>query len=93
MAGRDPNWGRILSAAGRCDVPFDPERARVWVGDAIVYDHGTPHPEREAAASAHLRDDRHVILGVDLGAGPGAADCWTCDLTADYVAINADYRT
>lgn len=93
VAGRDPNWGRILSAAGRCGVPFDAEQARVWVGHSEVYRHGVPHPEREKEASRHLVEETEVVLGVDLARGDGAADVWTCDFTKDYVQINADYRT
>lgn len=93
VAGRDPNWGRILSAAGRAGVPFDAERARVWVGAAEVYRHGVPHPEREPEAHRHLIDQQEVVLGVDLGRGTATADIWTCDLTKDYVQINADYRS
>ncbi|MCK5945417.1 MAG: bifunctional glutamate N-acetyltransferase/amino-acid acetyltransferase ArgJ [Planctomycetes bacterium] len=93
VAGRDPNWGRLLAAAGRAGVPFDPARARVWIGATDVYVDGMPRPEREAEASRHLQQDERVVLGIDLGVGDGAADVWTCDLTADYVQINADYRT
>ncbi|MEO6593422.1 MAG: bifunctional glutamate N-acetyltransferase/amino-acid acetyltransferase ArgJ [Planctomycetota bacterium] len=93
VAGLDPNWGRILSAAGRTSVPFVAESARVWVGSADVYSDGKPHPENEAAAHRHLADSDQVVLGVDLGVGNASADVWTCDLTKDYVQINADYRT
>jgi len=93
VAGRDPNWGRILAAAGRAGVAFDAEAARVWVGPATVYEAGTPRLEAEDAAHAHLEVEDEVLLGIDLAAGDGSADCWTCDLTAEYVRINADYRT
>jgi glutamate N-acetyltransferase/amino-acid N-acetyltransferase len=93
VAGRDPNWGRILSAAGRAGVEFRAEAARVWVGPAIVFGDGGPHPQNEPAAHHHLREEREVVLGVDIGCGPAGADVWTCDLTADYVQINADYRS
>jgi glutamate N-acetyltransferase/amino-acid N-acetyltransferase len=93
IAGRDPNWGRILSAAGRAGIPFDAASARVWVGPSTVYDLGQPFPEREAEASRHLRDEEEVTIGIDLGVGDAGANVWTCDLTADYVRINADYRT
>lgn len=93
VAGRDPNWGRILSAAGRSGIPFTTEAARVWVGKADVYSGGEPHPENEPLAHAHLRDSIEVTLGVDLAEGPASADVWTCDLTKDYVQINADYRS
>lgn len=93
VAGRDPNWGRILSAAGRAGVPFPAERARVWVGGADVYSGGRPHPENEPAAHRHLAEDTVVVLGIDLAVGQAAADVYSCDLTADYVRINADYRS
>ena len=93
VAGRDPNWGRILSAAGRSGVPFASDGARVWIGSTEVFTLGVPHPAREATASKHLQDDECVVLGIDLGVGTTAADIWTCDLTADYIRINADYRT
>jgi glutamate N-acetyltransferase/amino-acid N-acetyltransferase len=91
--GRDPNWGRIVAAAGRSGVEFDPERARVWIGAADVYSEGRPHPENEPEAHLHLLNNHEVILGIDLAAGQGSADVWTCDFSADYVRINADYRS
>jgi glutamate N-acetyltransferase/amino-acid N-acetyltransferase len=93
VAGRDPNWGRILAAAGRCGVSFPAGAARVWIGKSDVFSAGAPHPENEPAAHRHLCDDREVVLGVDLGVGAAGVDVWTCDLTKDYVQINADYRT
>ena len=91
--GRDPNWGRILAAAGRAGVPFDPDRARVWIGDADVFSNGKPHPENEEEAHLHLLQKHEVHLGVDLAAGNASAEAWTCDFSADYVRINADYRS
>ncbi len=93
VAGRDPNWGRILSAAGRAGVAFDPTRALVKVGATVVFADGRPHPANEAAAADHLANEAEVLLSVDLAVGNAAADVWTCDFTAEYVAINADYRT
>jgi glutamate N-acetyltransferase/amino-acid N-acetyltransferase len=91
--GRDPNWGRILAAAGRSGVDFDPRAARVWIGDADVYSGGKPHPENESSAHLHLLNNHEVILGVDLAKGNASAEAWTCDFCAYYVRINADYRS
>lgn len=91
--GRDPNWGRILAAAGRSGVEFDPRAARVWIGEADVYSDGKPHPENESSAHLHLLNNHEVILGVDLARGSASAEAWTCDFSADYVRINADYRS
>ncbi len=91
--GRDPNWGRILAAAGRSGVAFDPALARVSIGEADVYSGGKPHPENEREAHLHLLNHHEVILSVDLAAGDASAEAWTCDFSADYVRINADYRS
>lgn len=91
--GRDPNWGRILAAAGRSGVPFDADKARVWIGEADVYSSGKPHPENEPAAHLHLLNNHEVVLGIDVGVGTSNAEAWTCDFSADYVRINADYRS
>lgn len=93
VAGRDPNWGRILSAAGRAGVAFAPAKARVWIGAADLYSDGQPHPEHEPLAHQHLAREECIVLGIDLARGEAAADVWTCDLTKDYVQINADYRS
>lgn len=93
VRGLDPNWGRILAAAGRAGVPVDVARARVWIGESDVYSGGAPHPENEAAAHQHLKEKEEVVLGVDLATGSEGADVWTCDFTEDYVRINADYRS
>jgi glutamate N-acetyltransferase/amino-acid N-acetyltransferase len=91
--GRDPNWGRILAAAGRSGVPVDMARARVWIGPADLYSGGQPHPENEPAAHLHMLNEKEVVLGVDLATGQAEAQVWTCDFSADYVHINADYRS
>jgi glutamate N-acetyltransferase/amino-acid N-acetyltransferase len=91
--GADPNWGRLVAVAGRAGVAFSLERARVQIGDVVLFADGRPFDERAAQASAHLRG-KDVSLHVDLGTGGnGTARMWTCDLSADYVKINAEYRT
>jgi glutamate N-acetyltransferase/amino-acid N-acetyltransferase len=89
--GHDPNWGRLLLAAGRSGARIDLARARAWLGDTMVY-RGKPVPFDEAAASDYLRGE-DVLLRVDLGAGRAAATAWGCDLTPEYVHINSDYTT
>ena len=91
--GRDPNWGRIVAAAGRAGVDFDMQAARCWIGDALLFSNGTPHPENEGDAHVHMIQDKEILLRVDLAAGDSSADVWTCDFSADYVRINADYRS
>jgi len=91
--GADPNWGRLVAVAGRAGVAFDLERARVRIGDVELFSEGRPYDDRAPEASTHLQG-KDVSLHVDLGTGgSGAARMWTCDLSADYVKINAEYRT
>jgi glutamate N-acetyltransferase/amino-acid N-acetyltransferase len=91
--GADPNWGRLVAVAGRAGVAFDLERARIQIGDIELFSDGHPFDERAARASEHLQE-HEVWLRVDLGTGGhGQARMWTCDLSADYVRINAEYRT
>lgn len=100
FAGGDPNWGRIVAAAGRSGVAVDPERVGLAfapgeAGDGapvVVLRAGLPTEFDEAAAAAILGGDAFRVR-LDLGLGPGAATVWTGDLTEDYIRINADYRT
>jgi glutamate N-acetyltransferase/amino-acid N-acetyltransferase len=91
--GADPNWGRLVAVAGRAGVEFVLDRARVQIGDVELFAGGRPFDERAETASKHLQG-KEVRLQVDLGTGGhGSARMWTCDLSADYVKINAEYRT
>jgi glutamate N-acetyltransferase/amino-acid N-acetyltransferase len=91
--GADPNWGRIVAAAGRSGVVFDVNRATVRVGGVLLFENGLPHDEAAPQAAEHLKG-RSVQVDVGLGTGGGAsATIWTCDLSAEYVRINGEYRT
>ena len=89
----DPNWGRLLAAAGYSGVRFDPERVTVMIGPQVVFTGGLRAPDfDEAAAHATMLQREYTIL-IDLGQGHAECRFLTCDLTAEYVAINADYST
>ena len=91
--GADPNWGRIVAAAGRSGVVFDIDRATVHVGGVLLFENGLPHDEAAPRAAEHLKQT-NVEIDVSLGTGGGAAaTIWTCDLSAEYVRINGEYRT
>src|SRR3954454_683914 len=90
--GGDPNWGRLICAAGRAGVAFDASRAAVTIGSLVLFKDGQPHDELAPAAAEYLKG-RDLTIGVDLGSGAAASTVWTCDLSAEYVRINADYRT
>lgn len=90
--GNDPNWGRVLAAAGRAGVPLDPERLELRLGDLLLVERGAPAPYDEEEARAAM-DRPEVVLALDLGLGSVSATVWTCDLSYDYVRINAEYHT
>jgi glutamate N-acetyltransferase/amino-acid N-acetyltransferase len=92
FAGADPNWGRVLAAAGRAGAKFDPHKTDVYLGGILTCRGGTEHPFSEDEVHNQLLRD-FVPVVVDLGGGPGKARVWTCDFTTDYVHINASYRT
>jgi glutamate N-acetyltransferase / amino-acid N-acetyltransferase len=90
--GGDPNWGRLIAVAGRAGVAFDLARAAVTIGQTTLFDRGRPHDDLAPVAAEYLKA-KELTVGVDLGAGQAASTVWTCDLSAEYVRINADYRT
>ncbi|CAB1129800.1 ornithine acetyltransferase; amino-acid acetyltransferase [Candidatus Hydrogenisulfobacillus filiaventi] len=90
--GRDPNWGRVLAAAGSVGDAFDPGNASLTMNGMPLLDHGRPLPFDEAAA-ARAMEAEEVVFELQVGDGPGAATAWGCDLTEGYVHINAHYRT
>ena len=99
--GRDPNWGRILAAAGRSGVAFDPGAVALWLGDHQLMAAGQPVAFDRAAASTYIRDraaaaylqDDTVLIRLGVGSGPGQGRAWGCDLSDQYIRINADYTT
>jgi glutamate N-acetyltransferase / amino-acid N-acetyltransferase len=92
FAGGDPNWGRVFAAAGRSGVKFDPARVDITMAGVHVLSRGTPLDFNERSASNRLLAP-HVHIVMDLHAGRAVARYWTCDFTAEYVRINASYRT
>jgi glutamate N-acetyltransferase/amino-acid N-acetyltransferase len=99
--GRDPNWGRIAAAAGRAGVPFDQGSLQIKLGDFLLMEHGQPLPFDRSAANAYLKQAAAgeylqtdtVLISVNLGNGHGSGSAWGCDLSYDYVKINAEYTT
>jgi len=99
--GRDPNWGRIVAAAGRAGVAFDPQAVALWLGEHQLMAAGQPLAFDRPAASAYLKAraagaylaDDTVAIRLRVGQGPGCGLAWGCDLSDQYVRINADYTT
>lgn len=91
--GADPNWGRIVSAAGYAGVAFEEENLTLFLGDYCLYKNGAPQPVDPAAASAYLKNNRQIHMRLEFNLGQGRCIFQTCDLTYDYVRLNAEYTT
>jgi len=91
--GADPNWGRIVSAAGYAGVSFDEEQLSLSINDVPVYEDGMPVPFDATLLSQSIKSERDVHLRLMLRCGSAAIRFWTCDLTAEYIRLNADYTT
>ncbi len=92
MHGNDPNWGRIISAAGKCGVRFNPDTSLLKLQGTTVFMRGRPAPFNPAKTS-RLLAKKEVVVDLRCGSGKSTATVWTCDLSRDYVRINADYHT
>ena len=92
MNGNDPNWGRILVAAGLCGAAFDPDRAELSLQNTLVFRSGRPMPFNPSAVSRSLAAKK-VVVDLNCRVGKSSATVWTCDLSKQYVTINADYHT
>jgi glutamate N-acetyltransferase/amino-acid N-acetyltransferase len=90
--GGDPNWGRIICAVGSAGVKLKPNKLSCKLGDITVFKNGTPTKFDAKKASRVISQTEHTIT-VDLGAGSYSDFCYGCDLSKEYVAINADYHT
>ncbi|MFZ5830052.1 MAG: bifunctional glutamate N-acetyltransferase/amino-acid acetyltransferase ArgJ [Planctomycetota bacterium] len=93
VSGADPNWGRIVSAAGYAGVPFDPMQVALRLNGFLLYEAGAPVTFDAKAVSQSIRDNREVSVQLSFGEGDAAIRFWTTDITAEYVRLNADYHT
>ncbi|ELK46349.1 bifunctional ornithine acetyltransferase/N-acetylglutamate synthase [Halobacillus sp. ACCC02827] len=90
--GRDANWGRIVSAIGHSEATLDPNECDIHMEDQLVFSKGTACAFSEEKAAEDLENEK-VTIGIKLGVGEGTGTAWGCDLTYDYIKINASYRT
>lgn len=93
ICGADPNWGRFVSAAGYSGVVFEEKDLSLWMGDLPLYRAGAPLPFDAKAASRYIKRNREVHLRLRFTLGGGRCTFYTCDLTPEYVRLNADYTT
>ena len=93
LAGSDPNWGRIVMAIGKSGALADRDRIKIWFGDILVATDGFVAPSYTENDGATYMQQAELKIRVDIGLGAGRFTAWTCDLTHQYVSINADYRS
>ena len=93
LAGEDPNWGRIVMALGKSGAAAERDLIKIWLGDILVAEQGWVAASYSEEQGAAYMKNAELVIAVDLGMGSGAATVWTCDLTHDYISINADYRS
>jgi glutamate N-acetyltransferase / amino-acid N-acetyltransferase len=91
--GADPNWGRVVSAAGYSGVDFSERDLSLWLDDRLLYDRGAPVEFDSKAVSERLRTERSACLRLKFELGTSNCQFWTCDLTEEYIKLNADYHT
>jgi glutamate N-acetyltransferase/amino-acid N-acetyltransferase len=93
IAGEDANWGRIVMAVGKAGEVADRDRLAIWFGDVRVAHKGQRDEKYDETQVSQIMKQGAISVRVDMGLGTGAATVWTCDLTKEYVVINADYRS
>ncbi len=93
FAGEDPNWGRIVMAIGKAGEAADRDKLAISFGDILVAEKGWVSPDYREDDGAEYMKGQDLNVTVDLGVGSGSATVWTCDLTHQYITINADYRS
>ncbi|MGE0024488.1 MAG: bifunctional glutamate N-acetyltransferase/amino-acid acetyltransferase ArgJ [Hyphomicrobium sp.] len=93
IAGEDPNWGRVVMAVGKSGEAADRDKLSIWFGEHCVAREGERAAEYDEATVAAYMKNREIVIRIDAGVGRASSHVWTCDLTHDYVSINADYRS
>jgi glutamate N-acetyltransferase / amino-acid N-acetyltransferase len=91
--GEDPNWGRVVMAIGKSGEAADRDKLSIWFGPHLVARSGQRAADYSEQAVAAYMKGREIVIRADVGVGTGQATVWTCDLTHDYISINADYRS
>jgi glutamate N-acetyltransferase / amino-acid N-acetyltransferase len=93
IAGEDPNWGRVVMAVGKSGEAADRDKLAIWFGPHCVAHDGERAAEYDEKTAAAYMKNRTIVIRVHAGVGKASATVWTCDLTHDYISINADYRS
>ena len=91
--GEDPNWGRVVAAAGSSGIDFDPDSVDVYLGDVKALSNGASVKDFDRAKARKIFKEKKIYIKVDLKSGKARAAAWTCDFSKEYVAINSEYST
>ena len=93
IAGEDPNWGRIVMAVGKSGAQADRDRLSIWFGPHLVAENGWVSKSYTEEIGEKYMKKNNLVIRTDLGIGDATITVWTCDLTHQYIEINADYRS
>ena len=93
IAGEDPNWGRIIMAIGNSDVPFIQDKISIAINKIKITKKGSLVANYKEELVANKMKDKNIVIDIDMGIGKENSTVWTCDLTKEYININADYRS
>jgi len=93
IAGEDPNWGRIIMAIGNSDVPFIQDKISIAINKIKITKKGSLVANYKEKLVANKMKDKNIVIDIDMGIGKENSTVWTCDLTKEYININADYRS
>jgi glutamate N-acetyltransferase/amino-acid N-acetyltransferase len=93
ITGGDPNWGRIVSAAGYAGARINPDLTSLQICGQTIYENGSPQAFDESALSKRMRQSSEVTIDLQVGDGPGEVEFWSSDLTTQYVQFNSEYTT
>jgi len=93
LFGEDPNWGRIICAIGYADVPIQPDRIVIRLNGATLFENDTPTKEASMESLRKKMQKKTILIAIDLNSGNESAEVYTCDLSYDYVRINAEYTS
>ena len=93
VAGEDPNWGRIIMAIGKSGEKIDQEKIKIFFGQYLITKNGKVYSEYDEEMTKNYMKKTELLVKVDLGIGKGSSTIWGCDLTKEYIDINADYRS
>ena len=93
MFGQDPNWGRIIAAVGNAGIPVNPDKVQISLNGSVLFNNGVPANGTLQSTLRKKMKSKNISIVIDLKSGMHSCEVYTCDLSYDYVRINAEYTT